>query len=131
MFQVLKLICVQSFCNNGLRQKLYDYYKREIIQVSMQIYCQLSTILFLVGNSTWVDSIYLDGDGTKCGQLLDISAITIFSVYKKFLIHISQQVLLFFVPDVRLSTHAHTSQLREVRSLTAAARPAENLSEHP
>lgn len=31
--QVLRLICIQSYCNNGLKTKVLDYYKREIIQV--------------------------------------------------------------------------------------------------
>ncbi|CAE1276176.1 VPS33A [Acanthosepion pharaonis] len=29
---VLRLICIQAFCNNGLKTKLLDYYKREILQ---------------------------------------------------------------------------------------------------
>ncbi|XP_064620960.1 vacuolar protein sorting-associated protein 33A-like [Lineus longissimus] len=29
---VLRLICIQSICNNGLKQKVLEYYKREIIQ---------------------------------------------------------------------------------------------------
>ncbi|CAH8524983.1 unnamed protein product [Dicrocoelium dendriticum] len=31
--EVLRLICVQSFCNGGLKQRLLEYYKREILQV--------------------------------------------------------------------------------------------------
>ncbi|CAH8531688.1 unnamed protein product [Schistosoma curassoni] len=31
--EVLRLICIQSFCNGGLKQRLLDYYKNEIIQV--------------------------------------------------------------------------------------------------
>ncbi|KAK0047696.1 vacuolar protein sorting-associated protein 33A isoform X1 [Biomphalaria pfeifferi] len=30
--KVLRLICIQSFCNDGLKPKVLDYYKREIIQ---------------------------------------------------------------------------------------------------
>ncbi|KAK2193496.1 hypothetical protein NP493_12g08025 [Ridgeia piscesae] len=30
--KVLRLICIQCMCNNGFRQKLLDYYKREVIQ---------------------------------------------------------------------------------------------------
>ncbi|KAK3088447.1 hypothetical protein FSP39_019326 [Pinctada imbricata] len=30
--KVLRLICVQSYCNNGLKPKVLDYYKREILQ---------------------------------------------------------------------------------------------------
>ncbi|XP_054168828.1 vacuolar protein sorting-associated protein 33A-like [Oppia nitens] len=30
--KVLRLICVQSFCNNGLKPKILDFYKREILQ---------------------------------------------------------------------------------------------------
>ncbi|XP_052712538.1 vacuolar protein sorting-associated protein 33A-like isoform X1 [Crassostrea angulata] len=30
--KVLRLICIQSYCNNGLKTKVLDYYKREIIQ---------------------------------------------------------------------------------------------------
>ncbi|CAH8845725.1 unnamed protein product [Trichobilharzia szidati] len=31
--EVLRLICIQSFCNGGLKQRLLEYYKNEIIQV--------------------------------------------------------------------------------------------------
>uniref|UniRef100_A0A5K4FAI0 Vacuolar protein sorting-associated protein 33A n=1 Tax=Schistosoma mansoni TaxID=6183 RepID=A0A5K4FAI0_SCHMA len=31
--EVLRLICIQSFCNGGLKQRLLDYYRNEIIQV--------------------------------------------------------------------------------------------------
>ncbi|XP_041347888.1 vacuolar protein sorting-associated protein 33A-like [Gigantopelta aegis] len=30
--KVLRLICIQSYCNDGLKQKVLDFYKREIIQ---------------------------------------------------------------------------------------------------
>ncbi|XP_021346292.1 vacuolar protein sorting-associated protein 33A-like isoform X1 [Mizuhopecten yessoensis] len=30
--KVLRLVCIQSFCNNGLKPKVLDHYKREIIQ---------------------------------------------------------------------------------------------------
>ncbi|VDP79283.1 unnamed protein product [Echinostoma caproni] len=30
---VLRLICLQSFCNGGLKQRLLEYYKREVLQV--------------------------------------------------------------------------------------------------
>lgn len=30
---VLRLICIQSICNDGLKPKVLEYYKREIIQV--------------------------------------------------------------------------------------------------
>ena len=33
--KVLRLICIQSICNDGLKPKILDYYKREIIQVSI------------------------------------------------------------------------------------------------
>lgn len=32
MLQVLRLICMQSVVNSGLKQKVLEYYKREIIQ---------------------------------------------------------------------------------------------------
>lgn len=32
-FQVLRLICIQSVCNDGLKPKVMDFYRREIIQV--------------------------------------------------------------------------------------------------
>ncbi|KAA0716273.1 Vacuolar protein sorting-associated protein 33A [Triplophysa tibetana] len=32
LIKILRLVCMQSVCNNGLKQKLLDYYKREIIQ---------------------------------------------------------------------------------------------------
>ena len=31
--KVLRLMCIQSICNDGLKPKVLDYYKREIIQV--------------------------------------------------------------------------------------------------
>ena len=30
--QVLRLMCAQSFCNNGLKPKVLEFYKREITQ---------------------------------------------------------------------------------------------------
>ncbi len=30
---MLRLLCIQSICNNGFKQKLLEYYKREILQV--------------------------------------------------------------------------------------------------
>lgn len=32
LMKVLRLLCIQSLTNSGLKQKLLDYYKREIIQ---------------------------------------------------------------------------------------------------
>ncbi|XP_048370449.1 vacuolar protein sorting-associated protein 33A [Sphaerodactylus townsendi] len=32
LIKILRLVCLQSVCNNGLKQKVLDYYKREILQ---------------------------------------------------------------------------------------------------
>lgn len=32
LIKVLRLLCLQSVCNSGLKQKVLDYYKREILQ---------------------------------------------------------------------------------------------------
>lgn len=32
LVKVLRLVCLQSVCNSGLKQKVLDYYKREILQ---------------------------------------------------------------------------------------------------
>nr|Q63615.1 RecName: Full=Vacuolar protein sorting-associated protein 33A; Short=r-vps33a [Rattus norvegicus]AAC52985.1 vacuolar protein sorting homolog r-vps33a [Rattus norvegicus] len=32
LIKVLRLVCLQSMCNSGLKQKVLDYYKREILQ---------------------------------------------------------------------------------------------------
>ncbi|GCC24014.1 vacuolar protein sorting-associated protein 33A [Chiloscyllium punctatum] len=32
LINILRLVCMQSVCNNGLKQKVLDYYKREILQ---------------------------------------------------------------------------------------------------
>ncbi|CAI5797216.1 sorting-associated 33A [Podarcis lilfordi] len=34
LIKILRLICLQSVCNSGLKQKVLDHYKREILQVS-------------------------------------------------------------------------------------------------
>ncbi len=34
LIKILRLVCMQSVCNNGLKQKVFDYYKREILQVA-------------------------------------------------------------------------------------------------
>ena len=39
LLTVLRLICLQSLCGNGLKQKLLDYYKTEIIQVNLGMGC--------------------------------------------------------------------------------------------
>lgn len=33
LIKILRLMCMQSVCNNGLKQKVFEYYKREILQV--------------------------------------------------------------------------------------------------
>ena len=33
LIKVLRLMCMQSVCNHGLKQKVLDFYKREILQV--------------------------------------------------------------------------------------------------
>lgn len=33
LIKVLRLICIQSVCNDGLKPKVLEHYKREIIQV--------------------------------------------------------------------------------------------------
>ena len=38
LIKVLRLLCIQSCCNNGFKPKVLDYYKREIIQVSNSDY---------------------------------------------------------------------------------------------
>uniref|UniRef100_A0A671L0A8 Vacuolar protein sorting-associated protein 33A n=1 Tax=Sinocyclocheilus anshuiensis TaxID=1608454 RepID=A0A671L0A8_9TELE len=32
LIKILRLVCMQSVCNNGLKQKVLDYYKKEILQ---------------------------------------------------------------------------------------------------
>ncbi|XP_067293697.1 vacuolar protein sorting-associated protein 33A [Pseudorasbora parva] len=32
LIKILRLVCMQSVCNNGLKQKVLDFYKREILQ---------------------------------------------------------------------------------------------------
>eukprot|EP00076_Gallus_gallus_P045913 XP_025011451.1 vacuolar protein sorting-associated protein 33A isoform X2 [Gallus gallus] len=32
LIKILRLVCLQSVCNNGLKQKVLDHYKREILQ---------------------------------------------------------------------------------------------------
>ncbi|XP_063000469.1 vacuolar protein sorting-associated protein 33A [Elgaria multicarinata webbii] len=32
LIKILRLVCLQSVCNSGLKQKVLDYYKREILQ---------------------------------------------------------------------------------------------------
>lgn len=36
LIKILRLVCMQSVCNNGLKQKVLDYYKREILQVESE-----------------------------------------------------------------------------------------------
>lgn len=38
LVRVLRLICLQCMTNNGLKPKILDYYKREIIQV-LHLFC--------------------------------------------------------------------------------------------
>ena len=33
LIKILRLVCMQSVCSNGLKQKVLDFYKREILQV--------------------------------------------------------------------------------------------------
>ena len=36
LVKVLRLVCIQCCCNDGLKPKVLDYYKREILQVAKQ-----------------------------------------------------------------------------------------------
>lgn len=36
LIKILRLVSMQSVCNNGLKQKVFDYYKREILQVESE-----------------------------------------------------------------------------------------------
>lgn len=47
--QVLRLICMQSAVNSGLKQKVLEYYKREIIQTYGFKHLITMTILENVG----------------------------------------------------------------------------------
>lgn len=38
LIKILRLVCMQSVCNNGLKQKVLDFYKREILQVQPRFY---------------------------------------------------------------------------------------------
>ena len=47
LLQVLRLMCMQSVTNNGLKQKIYDYYRREILQVSEIMWlCHVKSTFF-------------------------------------------------------------------------------------
>ncbi|XP_013924911.1 PREDICTED: vacuolar protein sorting-associated protein 33A [Thamnophis sirtalis] len=35
LIKILRLVCLQSVCNSGLKQKVLDHYKREILQVRL------------------------------------------------------------------------------------------------
>lgn len=37
LIKIMRLVCMQSVCNNGLKQKVLDFYKREILQVQSDI----------------------------------------------------------------------------------------------
>lgn len=37
LIKILRLMCMQSVCNNGLKQKVLEYYKREIFQVTSKV----------------------------------------------------------------------------------------------
>ncbi|XP_078723144.1 vacuolar protein sorting-associated protein 33A isoform X2 [Lampetra fluviatilis] len=37
LMRVLRLMCIQSLCNNGLKPKLLEYYRREIIQAPTDV----------------------------------------------------------------------------------------------
>lgn len=36
LIKIMRLVCMQSVCNNGLKQKVLDFYKREILQVQSE-----------------------------------------------------------------------------------------------
>lgn len=40
LIKIMRLVCMQSVCNNGLKQKVLDFYKREILQVTEFSYCR-------------------------------------------------------------------------------------------
>jgi hypothetical protein len=53
LIKVLRLMCMQSVCNNGLKQKVLDFYKREILQVVRK--CNFSTHWCIVDHYYIID----------------------------------------------------------------------------
>ena len=45
--QVLRLMCIQSYCNGGLKPRLLEYYRREILQVSCFLFVLLQSHYYL------------------------------------------------------------------------------------
>lgn len=60
LIKILRLVCMQSVCNNGLKQKVFDYYKREILQVESK------TLTFVFGAVVFsVPVLYIPAISTK------------------------------------------------------------------
>uniref|UniRef100_A0A2K6GIL5 VPS33A core subunit of CORVET and HOPS complexes n=1 Tax=Propithecus coquereli TaxID=379532 RepID=A0A2K6GIL5_PROCO len=58
LIKVLRLVCLQSVCNSGLKQKVLDYYKREILQVTSCMYIHLLNLHSSPGDISYVYSGY-------------------------------------------------------------------------
>lgn len=67
LIKIMRLVCMQSVCNNGLKQKVLDFYKREILQVKvwvlmLQVSFKVASDMFRTGS---VAHSYLQVDSQK------------------------------------------------------------------
>ncbi|XP_049721856.1 vacuolar protein sorting-associated protein 33A isoform X3 [Elephas maximus indicus] len=54
LIKVLRLVCLQSVCNSGLKQKVLDYYKREILQVTTNVLWSRCFCLFWIFHTSGI-----------------------------------------------------------------------------
>lgn len=47
LVKVLRLICLQCITNSGLKPKLLEYYKREIVQVIVRLFSEINILIIL------------------------------------------------------------------------------------
>lgn len=93
LIKILRLVCMQSVCNNGLKQKVLDFYKREILQVGQRKYLWMH-------NGEFESQNFVQHSVTVCGeQRWIISAINIYSS------------VCFVGLDVWLQAHSNSQEL--------------------
>ncbi|KAF6767949.1 hypothetical protein AHF37_08503 [Paragonimus kellicotti] len=115
--EVLQLMCIQSFCNGGLKQKLLEYYKREILQVygfeHMFTLDNLDRIGLLYDSSTIAGSgllTHLSVDAGSIGKTQHASRHTVTAVSSMFGTSLKKNLRLL-IPPTTSQDSADSDQL--------------------
>lgn len=77
LIKILRLVCMQSVCNNGLKQKVLDHYKREILQVESETwrYVFSGGVFSVSVHSCYIKKKEKENDGTFTQELPEVGRV--------------------------------------------------------